>query len=94
MKREGVVARRRIDDGNDVEASAFMNNDPPDSDARREVEKSDARDLPPAARRALAEAEARRAEAKPKPPAELSGRGGLDPARYGDWEVKGLASDF
>ena len=53
-----------------------------------------ARELPPAARRALAEAEARRAEAKPDAPHELNGRGGLDPARYGDWEVKGLASDF
>jgi hypothetical protein len=27
-------------------------------------------------------------------PPEHHGRGGLDPARYGDWEVKGLASDF
>lgn len=27
-------------------------------------------------------------------PAEHSGRGGLDPVRYGDWEVKGVASDF
>ena len=53
-----------------------------------------ARELPPAARRALVEAQARRAETKPIPPAELNGRGGLDPARYGDWEVKGLASDF
>ena len=53
-----------------------------------------ARELPAAARRALAEAEARRAKAKPEVPNELNGRGGLDPARYGDWEVKGLASDF
>jgi hypothetical protein len=71
-----------------------MNDDPPESDARHDAEKSAARELPLAARRALAEAEARRAEAKPTPPAELKGRGGLDPARYGDWEVKGLASDF
>jgi hypothetical protein len=48
----------------------------------------------PAARRALAEAEARRAAAKSEPPKEFNGRGGLDPARYGDWEVKGLAVDF
>jgi hypothetical protein len=27
-------------------------------------------------------------------PVELNGRGGPDPARYGDWEVKGIASDF
>jgi hypothetical protein len=53
-----------------------------------------ARELEPAARRALAEAEARRAKARPAPAPELNGRGGLDPARYGDWEVKGLASDF
>lgn len=50
-----------------------------------------------AAKRALAEAEARRAEADKiqKPlPKELGGRKGPDPARYGDWEVKGIVSDF
>jgi hypothetical protein len=55
------------------------------------------RPLTEAARRALDEAAARRAErdvAKPNSPDELSGRGGLDPTRYGDWEVNGLASDF
>jgi hypothetical protein len=71
-----------------------MSNDPPESDARHEAETSAPREMSPAAQRALKEAEARRAEAKPIPPAELNGRGGLDPARYGDWEVKGLASDF
>jgi hypothetical protein len=53
--------------------------------------------LAPAAERALAEAAARRAErerAGSRPPEEIAGRGGLDPARYGDWEVKGVASDF
>jgi hypothetical protein len=50
--------------------------------------------LSPAAQRALAEAEARRQAAATTPPAELDGRGGLDPVRYGDWEVKGIASDF
>jgi hypothetical protein len=53
--------------------------------------------LSPAAQRALAEAEARRAEINRKTaeqPKELNGRGGPDPARYGDWEVKGIASDF
>jgi hypothetical protein len=52
--------------------------------------------LTPAAQRALAEAAARRAarEQAGKPPQEIAGRGGLDPARYGDWEVKGIASDF
>ncbi len=53
------------------------------------------RPLPPAAQRALAEAESRRKAAlAERRPEELGGRGGLDPARYGDWEVKGLASDF
>lgn len=50
-----------------------------------------------AAKRALLEAEARRVAidlaAKAMPP-EIKGRGGLDPARFGDWEVKGLAIDF
>jgi len=57
------------------------------------------KNLSPAARRALEEAaerrlaiDARAAEiAKQK---ELQGRGGLEPVRYEDWEVKGLASDF
>ena len=58
---------------------------------------SETPDLPPAAQRALAEAEARRAKAKAeeKPlPKELGGRDGPDPARYGDWEKKGIAIDF
>jgi hypothetical protein len=53
--------------------------------------------LPPAAQRALAEAEARRkaAEAHPHPMAkELQGPKGPEPTRYGDWENKGIASDF
>lgn len=54
-------------------------------------------DLPPAAQRALKEAEERRAEidaAQEAKQKELNGRGGLDPARYSDWEVKGITSDF
>ena len=47
-----------------------------------------------AARRALAEVAARRAQPAFAPPRELNGRDGPDPTRYGDWEVKGLASDF
>jgi len=52
--------------------------------------------LPPAAQRALAEAEARRKAARrqPAPPKEIGGRGGEEPVRYGDWEVKGIATDF
>jgi len=50
-----------------------------------------------AAQRALAEAEARRAErakAEAARAKEVGGRGGLDPTRYGDWEIKGIACDF
>ncbi|WP_409197324.1 DUF1674 domain-containing protein [Jannaschia sp. W003] len=49
--------------------------------------------LPEPARRALEEAEARRAETLALPP-ELGGRDGPEPVRYGDWELKGLAIDF
>lgn len=55
------------------------------------------KELPPAAQRALAEAAERRAkaEAEAKPlPKELGGRDGPDPARFGDWEKKGIAIDF
>jgi hypothetical protein len=53
--------------------------------------------LSPAAERALAEAAARRAEREKKEtprPGEVKGPAGPDPVRYGDWEVKGIASDF
>jgi len=58
------------------------------------------KELTPAAQRALAEAEARRraaaeaslqARAMPK---EFQGPKGPEPTRYGDWENKGIASDF
>lgn len=52
-------------------------------------------DLPPAAQRALAEAEERRRQSKAADlPPELGGRKGPEPVRYGDWEKKGLAIDF
>ena len=51
--------------------------------------------LAEAAKRANAEADARRAAAKPlNLPPELGGPKGLEPTRYGDWEKKGLISDF
>jgi hypothetical protein len=46
-----------------------------------------------AARRALAEAEERRRRAAPRLPSSR-GRDGPEPVRYGDWEVKGITSDF
>ena len=54
-----------------------------------------------AAERALAEAHDRRAAWQEQraatgagQPGEIAGRDGPEPVRYGDWEVKGLASDF
>ena len=49
------------------------------------------------AQRALEEAKKRRADENTeseKRPIELKGRGGLEPTRFGDWEVKGITSDF
>jgi hypothetical protein len=55
------------------------------------------KELTPAAQRALAEAEARRKaaadNATPRPK-EYHGPKGPEPTRYGDWENKGIASDF
>lgn len=48
-----------------------------------------------AGERAAAEAEARRkAEKRASHPTELGGQKGPEPTRYGDWEKKGLISDF
>ncbi len=56
---------------------------------------SDPKDLPDAAKRALAEAEERRKNAKDLGLAtELGGRDGPEPVRFGDWEKKGIAIDF
>lgn len=57
------------------------------------------REITPEAARALAEAAQRREaqaaqEARLSAAREIEGRGGRDPVRYNDWEVKGLASDF
>ena len=58
-------------------------------------ETQDRKDLPPAAQRALAEAEERRRQAQDRTmPKELGGRDGPEPVRYGDWEKKGIAVDF
>jgi len=51
--------------------------------------------LAEAAKRALAEAEARRIKAQARDlPKELGGRDGPEPTRFGDWEKKGITSDF
>lgn len=65
----------------------------PETDAASETDRRAT--LPPAAQRALAEAEARRAAVPPdERPRELGGRKGPEPVRYGDWEKKGIAVDF
>jgi hypothetical protein len=59
--------------------------------------KMQSKPLSPAAERALAEAAARRAERDKQTsekPGEVNGPKGPDPVRYGDWEKKGIASDF
>ncbi len=69
---------------------------PPTSDAAGEGA-TEQRPLSPAAERALAEAAARRSAndlGPPDRPKEIAGRDGPEPTRYGDWEIKGLASDF
>jgi hypothetical protein len=70
----------------------------PDSPSKLDsVAPSRERELPPAAQRALAEAEARRKAAaidSKSPPKEFQGPKGPEPTRYGDWESKGIASDF
>ncbi len=58
--------------------------------------KAGKRKISAAAERALAEAAHRRRaidEAAHRT-TEIAGRGGAEPVRYGDWEVKGLATDF
>ena len=55
------------------------------------------KNLTPAAKRALDDAEQRRAEIdarSKRSKKEINGRGSLEPTRYDDWEVKGITSDF
>lgn len=61
-----------------------------------ESEKARRAHLPEPARRALEEADARRAAQQKQAalPTELGGRDGPEPIRYGDWEKKGIAIDF
>lgn len=54
-----------------------------------------AKQLSPAAQRALKEAEERRRQqADLQLPSETGGRGGAEPVRFGDYEIKGRAIDF
>ncbi|MDW6021886.1 DUF1674 domain-containing protein [Mesorhizobium sp. BAC0120] len=69
----------------------------PKAEAETAVTGANRKALSEAAQRALEEAAARREEYRKREaalPKEYGGRGGKEPGRYGDWEVKGLASDF
>jgi len=75
-------------------------NDTSDTSLRGDMEgAAPGKTLTPAARRALEEAAERRREIDARASelarqTEHRGRGGLEPVRYEDWEVKGLATDF
>lgn len=80
----------RVDRAGNRRETAGMTDDPAKPEPGRKP-------LTPAAQRALAEAEERRrqalANAKPVEK-EYQGPKGPEPTRYGDWENKGIASDF
>ena len=66
-----------------------------DNDNTEREDGANGRPLSPAAQRALQEAEERRkAGTQENIPTEYGGRGGADPARFGDWEINGRAIDF
>lgn len=73
----------------------MINNDPHMMAMQTRDKTMDAKKLSEEARRALAEAEQRRkAIRKPELPIEINGVKGPEPTRYGDWERKGITSDF
>lgn len=75
-----------------------MNDDPTGHVPPRAPEAGARKPLSPQAKRALAEAEERRVKAAQEniqPGAkEFQGPKGPEPTRFGDWERKGIASDF
>jgi len=89
MPPEGRALQVFTDDGVGV-----MNHENPQNETVSEAEPR--KPLTPMAQRALAEAEARRVAASQALdlPREINGRDGPEPVLFGDWEVKGLASDF
>jgi hypothetical protein len=91
-----VLLRQKISDGPPNEWNFFVTENHSPAEPRAESA-SERKPLSEAAKRALAEAEARRqaADAKAKSlPKEFQGPQGPEPTRYGDWENKGIASDF
>lgn len=73
--------------------------EPPKPAIKEEPKRRAFEDLPPAAQRALKEAQERREKRdvikeSQKLPEEIGGRGGLDPTRYDDYEIDGRVIDF
>lgn len=82
--------------GHPMTATADDNSGTPPNDDS-DASGPNTRQLTPAARRALAEAEERRRARDAvgeQRPAERGGQKGPDPVRYGDWEKGGIVSDF
>ena len=82
-----------------TEVKNARNNDAPADAGAAEFRSK--KPLTPAAERALAEAAERRAKRQAQDQAEkvgtakeVGGPSGPEPTRYGDWEKKGLTSDF
>lgn len=72
-----------------------QNDTNPDEESAEIPGAAPGKDLPPAAIRALQEAEARRRNAEAaERPAEIGGPKGEEPTRFGDWERGGRAVDF
>ena len=88
QERKPADADRRPDELSERGDAAADGPQPALSAGRRQT-------LSPAAERALAEAEARRATAGTRTlPPERGGRDGPEPVRFGDWERRGIAVDF
>lgn len=71
-----------------------MSETSPNNKTNTSIEK---KELSPAAKRALAEAEERRKAREAEEaarPKEKAGPKGVEPTRYGDWERGGIAYDF
>ncbi|EFO32366.1 putative cytoplasmic protein [Roseibium sp. TrichSKD4] len=86
-----------MDETKSPETSAYSQTAPSLANDVSAAPKKKFDDLPPAAQRALKEAEARRKDIDARHNAmekEVDGRGGLEPTRYDDWEIKGLTVDF
>ena len=84
---------------NVVQFRQVVDQEPPKPEQKEEKPRRKFEDLPPAAQRALKEAEDRRKERdalkeSANRPSEVGGRGGLDPSRYDDYEIGGRTIDF